>query len=87
METPPKPTLIRASELGQYSFCRRVWWLETVKKMRPDNQTRINYGRKVHTHHEHQVRAVIRWRRAGLLLVGLGSLFFTALLLWAWLGA
>jgi hypothetical protein len=76
-----KLSLIQASELSQYSFCRRAWWLGAVKKIAPANQTALVRGRQVHTRHQRGVQAVEHWRRGGFLLLGLGSLFFIVIIL------
>lgn len=79
--------LIRASELGQYSFCHRAWWLTVIHKIPDQNQTSLQRGRTVHMGHEATVRATVRWRKGGFLLMSMGGLiFFIALLLWLWLG-
>ena len=71
--------LIRASELADYDFCRRAWWLRTVRK-----EVAANYaGRKrgVDHHHRHtlRVRAAFQWRRLGIFLLGGGALLFVVL--------
>jgi hypothetical protein len=71
-----KPLLIQASDLSQYSFCRRAWWLGTVKKIGPANQADLARGRQVHLRHQYGVQAAARWHRGGFLLLGIGSLFF-----------
>jgi hypothetical protein len=73
---------IRASELAQYSFCHRAWWLERVKKLPADSQARLARGRQAHLRHEDRVSAAARWRRVGLILIGAGGLSLVAALLW-----
>ena len=65
--------LIRASELTQYSFCHRAWWLGTVKGLRPANQAALARGTAMHSRHADKVRAAFRWRYIGLALMGIGS--------------
>lgn len=77
--------LIRASELTQYSFCHRAWWLGTVKGLSPRDRTTLTRGRQMHIRHRRQVQAVSRWRWAGLGLLGSGSLLLLAVFLWLWL--
>lgn len=80
------PPLIRASELGQYSFCRRAWWLGTVKKLTSENQAHLSRGQKMHDRHGQKVRVSLYWRQAGLFLVASGGFFLIVALLWLWVG-
>jgi hypothetical protein len=77
--------LIRASELAQYDFCRRAWWLGTVKGLPAASQASRRRGRRKHERHGRQVRFAATWRRAGYFLVGLGGLLLIAALMWLWL--
>jgi hypothetical protein len=81
---PPLP-LIRASELGQYSFCHRAWWLSNVKGLPSANQSSLNRGQQIHAQHARRVRAASYWHRAGLFFVGSGGLLLLLAGLWFWL--
>ncbi len=85
--TPNNLPLIRASELAQYSFCHRAWWLGSVKKLQSENQASLTRGRNVHTQHERRVKGASRWRQAGFLFISAGSLFFIIMLFLLWLGS
>lgn len=78
--------LIRASELAQYGFCERAWWLGVVKKIPSQNQVSLTRGCSRHQRHEQWVQSAARWRRVGLMLLGVGGLFLLVSLLWLWLG-
>lgn len=78
--------VIRASELASYSFCRRAWWLTTVKQIPAQSEPNLRRGRQAHARHEMQVRAAVRWRYGGFWLIGAGGLFFMLALLSLWLG-
>ena len=80
------PPIIRASELAQYSFCRRAWWLTTVKKIPIQTQQHLQRGRQAHARHEKQVLAAARWRQSGFWLMLAGTLFFMIALVALWLG-
>ena len=71
---PPQPPLpvINASELGEFAYCERAWWLRHVRKVSPVRAGRLAAGRAVHQKHFDTVQAAIRWRRlaAGLMLAG-----------------
>jgi len=68
--------LIQASELAQYGFCQRAWWLGTVKEESPVNQSAVAKGVQTHRSHANKVRVAFRWRYAGLVVLGLGCFMF-----------
>ena len=75
--SPPVPEelpLIRASELAQYSFCHRAWWLGTVKGLPSRSRAGLARGARHHERHAGQVYAAGWWRQLGLLLLGSGLL-------------
>lgn len=75
--------LIRASELTQFSFCQRAWWLSNVKQIPGRNQAVLKHGTQIHRLHTKQVHAALRWRQASFfLLAGGGLLLSMALLLY-----
>jgi len=83
MTTPPPETnqtnnlpLIRASELSQYGFCQRAWWLEVIKKLRPANQPALEKGTRFHGRHARTVRAATHWYRIGRILLSIGTFLF-----------
>lgn len=70
----PLPTpIIRASEIGQYVFCHRAWWLGRVRGYRPMNETALAAGTQAHARHGETVAASQRWQRAGYVLLALGG--------------
>jgi hypothetical protein len=79
---PLLPPLIRASELVQYGFCQRAWWLETVKEISVPQPEQLAQGRQAHHRHNRQVASARFWRRLGLVLVALGFVILAGLLLW-----
>ncbi len=82
---PDELPLIRASELAQYHFCHRAWWLSTVKGMPSRSQAALARGTRQHQHHERQVYAAGRWRQLSLMLLGSGLLLLIgAVLLGLW---
>jgi CRISPR/Cas system-associated exonuclease Cas4 (RecB family) len=62
--------IIRASEMGEYVYCARAWWLRRVGGLEPAGRERREYG--ITLHHRHG-RAVAGSRAllvvAGLLVV------------------
>ena len=74
--TANKPALIQASELTQYGFCQRAWWLGTVKGEASANQPALTEGVRTHRSHADKVRVAFRWRYAGLAVLGIGCFMF-----------
>ncbi|MCS7060047.1 MAG: hypothetical protein RMN25_02675 [Anaerolineae bacterium] len=74
--------VIRASELGQYDYCARAWWLHTVQGAQPANAGELAAGEAVHRRHGRAVwlAAALRWAAIGLLVLA------AALVVWAALG-
>lgn len=48
-----RPPVIRASEIGEYVYCARAWWLRRVADLEPDAQTleRMVRGTQLHQRH------------------------------------
>ena len=51
-DTPQKPgRIIRASEIGQYEYCARAWWLGNVKGVPSSNTREMARGEEAHQQH------------------------------------
>ena len=50
MDKNPK-RVIRASEIGQYPFCARAWWLGNVKNVPSTNTRELAAGEAAHRRH------------------------------------
>lgn len=80
MANPPQDEhsrVIRASEVGGYSYCARAWWLGSVKGVRANNVRRLQAGRAVHERHGRRVilgGALTRLSHFLLLLAGFTGL-------------
>ena len=61
--------LIRASEVGEYQYCRRAWWLRAVEGLTPDNRERLQAGSVLHSRHGRRVTASTVLLVAGLLVL------------------
>ena len=72
--------VIRASEIGQYVYCARAWWLGRVKGHRSTNVAAMRRGEAGHRAHG---RAVAGYHLVRRLAVGL--LLLAGVLLVAWL--
>ncbi len=71
--------VIRASELGEYYYCARSWWLRRVVGLKPTGVERRELGTIAHIRHGWLVATSQRllWIGLGLLIGGVG------LLVWA----
>ncbi len=73
-DTTPLNSIIRASEIGQFVFCERAWWLGVVQGYRSVNDAALTAGTRVHARHGRDVAAAQRWQQAGYVLLVLGVL-------------
>jgi len=76
-----RQVLTRASEVGQYGYCARAWWLGTVQGVRPGNVSGLQAGQAKHRRHGRQVVAYHRLRSVGYVLV-VAALILAALAYW-----
>jgi len=65
--------IIRASEIGQYEYCARAWWLGRVLGYRPHNVEEMSAGEEEHASHGRQVVSYYHWRRLAYLLLSLAT--------------
>ena len=66
--------VIRASELGQYAYCARAWWLGRVLGYRPTNLERLEAGEAAHVRHGRQVVSSHRLRQWAYVFLALALL-------------
>jgi hypothetical protein len=71
--------IIRASEIAQYTFCARAWWLGRVKGYRSTNLAVMRRGTARHRTHGRAVEGYHFLRRVA---VGMILLAVVALLAW-----
>ncbi len=72
---PSQPDhLIRASELAQYAYCAKAWWLARVEGVQPANVHQLESGASAHARHGASV-ALAGWlAQAALICLALGAL-------------
>lgn len=51
----PRERFIRASEIGEYVYCRRAWWLHHIVGIEPAGRQRREHGTALHVRHGRQV--------------------------------
>lgn len=66
--------VIRASELGQYSFCAKAWWLGSVEDVPSANMREMDAGTYAHEQHGQTVWLSGWLGRVGWICLGLGLL-------------
>jgi hypothetical protein len=71
-------SVIRASELAQYAFCARAWWLGRIKGWRSSNVEAMQQGVARHRAHGRAVEGYHRLRRLALTLLMLAVAFLAA---------
>lgn len=69
--------IIRASEVGEFVFCAKAWWLRRVGDVTPSGSGRRARGTRLHARHGRLVAlgGGAFWAGLALLLVGLSLLF------------
>jgi CRISPR/Cas system-associated exonuclease Cas4 (RecB family) len=70
--------VIRASEIGEYVFCHRAWWLRHVRGFRSANARELAEGTAVHARHGWLVGISSALRVAALILFAAAVLLFIA---------
>ncbi|MCW5859963.1 MAG: hypothetical protein KIS63_16820, partial [Caldilineales bacterium] len=69
--------LIRASEIGQWAYCQRAWWL--ARQGHPNRNTAyLEAGAIAHAAHGRRVAASHRSRILALALLALGAVLLLA---------
>ncbi len=68
--------IIRASEIGEYLYCRRAWWLRHVQGLESANVPMMAEGTEAHAGHGRLVGAAAALRALALLLFVAALLVF-----------
>ena len=68
-----KTRILRASEIGQYAYCARAWWLGSVMGIPSHNTSALARGDAHHHTHGRQVQSAswLRWLALALLLLAM----------------
>jgi CRISPR/Cas system-associated exonuclease Cas4 (RecB family) len=61
--------IIEVSEIAEYVYCRRAWWLRRIAGREPRNEERLTQGSIYHRNHRTTVRRAGRARQAALVLI------------------
>ena len=73
--------VLRASEIGEYVFCHRAWWLHRVQGIESANVEQMQAGTVRHTAHGRAVQRADSMLHAALALFVLAFLFAALFLL------
>lgn len=73
--------VIRASEIGEYLYCRRAWWLRHVQGQASANVRDMAAGTAAHARHGRQAGLAIGLRAAAWLMALAAAALFLASLL------
>lgn len=64
--------IIRASEVGEYCYCARAWWLHQIEGIEPQGHEQRARGEQYHARHGAAVRLSGTLRLVGFLLLLVG---------------
>ena len=75
----PRGRRVTASQVGQYAYCARAWWLNAIEGVAPTDLGAFSAGTAAHERHGWRVSLSRGLGRLALILLGLALL---ALLVW-----
>lgn len=78
--------IIRASDVGEYVYCHRAWWLGRVQGVVNANRAALEAGAARHRAHGTRVRRAVWMQRAAWLLIGVAVLAAILLIVMRMLG-
>ena len=70
-----------ASEVAEYVYCKRAWWLRRVQETPISDSSNLQYGTSVHLSHSRRVKHALGLQYCGYLLVVMGVIAAILLLL------
>jgi hypothetical protein len=73
--------VIRASEIGQYDFCARAWWLNVVQGVPSENVREMQLGTQAHERHGQQVSRAGLMQQVAVVLVIAGIVMLAIMIL------
>ena len=79
--TPLHARVIRASEIGEYVFCRRAWWLHHVMGIESANRAQMQAGVAGHLAHGRAVQRATALQHAAFILLAIAIFFAAAFIL------
>jgi hypothetical protein len=73
--------VIRASEIGQYDYCAKAWWLGSIQGVPPSNVRELQAGTAMHEQHGRQVNRAGRVQQLAIGLLVLGAILLAIFLI------
>jgi hypothetical protein len=73
--------IIRASEIGQYDFCAKAWWLGSVERVPSSNVRELQTGTAAHEQHGREVQRAGYLQQIALVLMAIGIVILLLALL------
>ena len=73
--------VIRASEIGEYLYCHRAWWLRHVRGLKSANVRALSAGTAAHARHGQLVWWGGALRGLAVLLLVVAAIIFLASLI------
>lgn len=67
--------VIEASEIVEYIYCRRAWWLQRIVGRNSRNVKQLAYGDAYHRRHRSNLEQANRGRKLALVLIFLAVCF------------
>jgi hypothetical protein len=74
-------SLVRASDIGAWTFCNRAWWLANVQEAPHENSNLLDAGDRVHRAHGRLLGQSARLQQIGGWLLAIGMILSGLLLL------
>jgi hypothetical protein len=78
-------SLVRASDIGAWAYCRRAWYLAHVRGVAHARPEALQRGNEAHAQHGQQVRQAATAQRVGLWLITAGALLALVVGLFIWI--
>ncbi len=72
--------VIRASEIGQYDFCAKAWWLGAIEGVPPDNIAELQAGTDWHAAHHQVISRAQHMQQGAIVLVVIGVILLAIFL-------
>ena len=72
--------VLRASEIGEYVFCHRAWWLHRVQGLESANRAKMLSGVAQYAIHGQAIRRAERLQRVAFVFLALAILLVVACL-------